>query len=172
MRYHRISIAAACQIAAAFAGVAFAEAQPANPCRQITAACRQAGFMPGAAKAGEGLQLDCIRPIMMDTAQRPRSVRPLPPIDPQIIAACKAANPSFGMASARGAGGGPGPRSGPIGPGGPPGPGYGPGPGAGPGGPPGQSPGANAGPPDSGPEGPPPTSSFGARRFGQPPPGN
>lgn len=112
--------------------------------------------MPGAAKAGEGLQLDCIRPIMIDMAQRPRSVRPLPPIDPQIIAACKAANPSFGMASARGGGGGPGPRSGPIGPGGPSGP----------------APGANAGPPDSGPEGPPPTSSFGAKRFGQPPPGN
>ena len=166
MRYHRISIAAACQIAAALAGVAFAEAQPANPCRQITAACRQAGFTPGAAKAGEGLQLDCIRPIMMDMPQRPRSVRPLPPIDPQIIAACKAANPSFGMASARGGGAGPGPRGGPGGPG----------PGlavpAGPGGPPGPGPGANAGPPDSGPEGPPPTSSFGAKRFGQPPPGN
>ena len=52
--------------------------------------------MQGGAGAGNGLQVDCIAPIMRGTFQRPKSSRPLPPIDARVVAACKAENPRFG----------------------------------------------------------------------------
>jgi N-acetylglucosamine-6-sulfatase len=66
-------------------------------CAQIRAACQGAGFVQGDAKAGNGLQLDCVAPIMQGTAQARKVSRPLPQVDPQLIAACKASNPSFGQ---------------------------------------------------------------------------
>ena len=68
---------------------------PQGPCQQIMAACRQAGFVQGGAKTGVGLAVDCVRPIVQGTAQRPKASKALPPVDPQIVAACKASNPSF-----------------------------------------------------------------------------
>jgi hypothetical protein len=83
-----------------------APAQPApmrgGACAQIAAACKQAGFAPQAANTGAGLGVDCIRPIMAGTPQRKQATKPLPQIDPQVVAACKQQNPNFGM----GAGGG------------------------------------------------------------------
>jgi hypothetical protein len=77
-------------------------AQPARdrgPCEQITAACQGAGFTPGSARVGTGLQADCIAPIMQGTVQ-PRRVRnPLPQVDPKLITDCKASNPHFGQRS-------------------------------------------------------------------------
>ena len=35
--------------------------------------CQQAGFARGGAKAGNGIQVDCVRPIMQGTAQRSRA---------------------------------------------------------------------------------------------------
>ena len=70
-------------------------------CEQIRAACERAGFVLGAARAGNGLQLDCIAPIMQDTAQPKRARKPLPPVDPQVVEACRASNPAFGQARAR-----------------------------------------------------------------------
>src|SRR5262249_13695628 len=68
-----------------------------GPCQQITAACEQAGFVKGGAKAGAGLAVDCVRPVMQGgTFQRPKASKPLPQVDPQIVAACKASNPNFG----------------------------------------------------------------------------
>jgi hypothetical protein len=91
-------IAASCQIMMAFAGVTAAHAQAApGPCRQIVAACLDAGFVQGGARTGDGIVVDCIRPIMLETAQRPRATKPLPQIDPQIVAACKTRNPDFGQ---------------------------------------------------------------------------
>jgi len=58
-----------------------------GPCEQIMAACR--------AKTGAGLAVDCVRPIVQGTAQRPKASKALPQVDPQIVAACKASNPSF-----------------------------------------------------------------------------
>jgi len=66
-----------------------------EPCGQITAACRDAGFTSGTARVGTGLRVDCIVPIMQGKAQ-PRATIPLPKVDPQLVADCKAANPRFG----------------------------------------------------------------------------
>jgi hypothetical protein len=70
---------------------------PWHPCAKITAACRQAGFVPNGAKTGVGIAVDCIRPIMAGTPQRTQATKPLPPFDPQVVAACKQRNPNFGM---------------------------------------------------------------------------
>src|SRR5262245_55186153 len=71
-----------------------------RPCAEIRAVCQQAGFIQAGAKAGEGLVLDCIRPIMAGGAQRPRSAKPLPPVDPQLVEACRAQNANFGIGNA------------------------------------------------------------------------
>jgi len=70
----------------------------AGPCGQIRAICEQAGFVTGGVRTGMGLMGDCIRPIMQGGHQPRRAAQPLPAVDPQIVAACKARNPSFGMA--------------------------------------------------------------------------
>jgi N-acetylglucosamine-6-sulfatase len=59
------------------------------------------GFAAGKAKGGGGLALDCVKPIMQGTAQRPRATRPLPQADPQVVAACKSANPNLGQPKAK-----------------------------------------------------------------------
>jgi len=78
-------------------------AQPApkgaRPCAQITAACKQAGFVPNGAQTGVGMVSDCIRPIIAGTPQRKQATKPLPEIDPQIVAACKQQNPTFGKSA-------------------------------------------------------------------------
>jgi hypothetical protein len=65
-------------------------------CDQITAACEQAGFVYGNFKSGIGVEVDCIQPIMEGASQPPQATRPLPQIDPQVVTACKASDPSFG----------------------------------------------------------------------------
>jgi hypothetical protein len=82
-------------IAAAFQ-LAPARAQAIAPCAQIRAACEQAGFVQGAVRDGYGLQIDCIRPIIQETPQPPRASKPLPQINPELIAACREKNPNFG----------------------------------------------------------------------------
>jgi len=94
-------IAAICPVVTALAGVTAASAQaPAGPCGQIVAACQQAGFTRGGARAGEGVLVDCIRPIVQGTEQPRRATKPLPQIDSQIVAACRARNPNFGQRKA------------------------------------------------------------------------
>jgi hypothetical protein len=75
-----------------------------GPCQQIMAACRQAGFVQNGASTGVGLAVDCVRPIVQGTAQRPKASKPLPQVDQQIVAACKASNPNFGKANPQQAG--------------------------------------------------------------------
>ena len=70
----------------------------AGPCAQIAAACQQAGFVRNGAKSGIGIVVDCIRPIMVGTPQGVQGTKPLPQIDPQVVAACKQQNPNFGTA--------------------------------------------------------------------------
>ena len=76
-------------------------AQPApkrvGPCAQIMAACKQAGFVRNGAKTGAGIMVDCVRPIVVGTPQQVQGTKPLPQIDPQVVAACKRRNPNFGM---------------------------------------------------------------------------
>ena len=79
-----------------------AHAQTAQgPCQQIRAACQGAGFAPGKAREGYALLLDCAHPIIQGTAQRPKATKPLPQVDPQVVAACKATNPDFGQPKAK-----------------------------------------------------------------------
>ena len=119
----RISVLPAI-VAAAIAGLAPAIAQqppqpqqpPPRPCAAIRQVCLQAGFVMNGARAGEGLVVDCIRPIMMGSAQRARAAKPLPAVDPALAEACRAQNPNFGMANAqrRNGPGQPGPAPGPA----------------------------------------------------------
>src|SRR6266849_2480736 len=97
----RMRIAAICQIMMALAGATAAHAsQAAGPCRQVVAACQEAGFTQGGARTGDGIQVDCVRPIMQGTAQQRRATRPLPQIEPELVAACKARNPNLGQRNA------------------------------------------------------------------------
>jgi hypothetical protein len=70
---------------------------PWHPCAQIRNACTQAGFVPDGARMGVGIAVDCIKPIIAGTPQRKQATKPLPPLDPQVVAACKERNPNFGM---------------------------------------------------------------------------
>jgi len=51
--------------------------------------CENAGFVHGAAQSGNGLQQDCMQPIIRGTAQPAGSSRPLPNVDPQLAQACR-----------------------------------------------------------------------------------
>jgi arylsulfatase A-like enzyme len=81
-------------------GMAPSDAQnvraPAVPCGQIAAACRDAGFAAGGRRQGSGLMADCVAPIIQGSPQPKRASKPLPQVDPQLVADCKAANPQFG----------------------------------------------------------------------------
>ena len=82
-------------------GVLAMQAAPRYPaCAEIRAACKQAGFERGRAKTGEGIFVDCIAPIMRGTPQPRRASKPLPQINPQLVADCKAQNPNFGQRNA------------------------------------------------------------------------
>jgi N-acetylglucosamine-6-sulfatase len=71
-----------------------------GPCEQITATCQNAGFVQGGVSAGKGLHLDCINPIMQGTIRAHKESKPLPRVNPQLVAACKARNPGFGQRNA------------------------------------------------------------------------
>ena len=71
--------------------------QDQGPCAQIIAACQNAGFVQGGASSGSGLQVDCVRPIMQGKAAKHKASKPLPQVDPQLVAACRAKNPAFGQ---------------------------------------------------------------------------
>jgi lipoprotein-anchoring transpeptidase ErfK/SrfK len=79
------------------APMAAAETQEQGYCRQIRTACLNAGFIQGAAREGIGLQIHCIMPIMQARAQPPTARRPLPKVDPQTVADCRARNARFGQ---------------------------------------------------------------------------
>jgi hypothetical protein len=101
MRRHEIYVAALALVL----GAGSAAAQQGGgglprPCAALRQVCVQAGFVPQGARAGEGLVVDCIRPIMQGIPQPPRATKPLPAVDPQLVEACRAQNPNFGMANA------------------------------------------------------------------------
>jgi hypothetical protein len=76
--------------------------QPPRPCAAIRQACQAAGFVANGAREGNGVVVDCIRPIMQGAPQRKRASKPLPTIDPALVEACKAQNPNFGVGNAQG----------------------------------------------------------------------
>jgi hypothetical protein len=78
------------------------QAAPRQPaCIEIMASCEQAGFVRGDAKAGDRLFMDCVIPILRATPERSRASKPLPQVDPKLVADCKAQNPNFGQRVAR-----------------------------------------------------------------------
>jgi hypothetical protein len=78
-----------------------AQAAPRQPaCVELMSACEQAGFVRGDAKGGDGLFVDCVVPILRGTPQRRRASKPLPQIDPGLVANCRAQNPNFGQRAA------------------------------------------------------------------------
>jgi N-acetylglucosamine-6-sulfatase len=91
-------------IAILLAGLTGAMAAPAareeGPCGQVTAACERAGFARGAARSGGGLEVDCADPIMQGKGQPRRASKALPRVDPRVVEACKASNPTFGQGKA------------------------------------------------------------------------
>ena len=83
------------------AGTSAVQAAPRQrPCAEIRAACEQAGFVQGGSQAGDRLFVDCIVPVLNGRPQPRRATKPLPEIDLQLVAACKAQNPNFGQRSA------------------------------------------------------------------------
>ena len=67
-----------------------------GPCDQIYVTCKSAGFVEGDYKKGYGLWIDCIDPILHGTPQPPNADKPLPPVSPELVAACKQKRPNFG----------------------------------------------------------------------------
>ncbi len=98
MRIHA-TLAGAMLLGSTFAAISHASAAD-GPCEQIAAACQRAGFAQGDARSGNGLIVDCVAPIMQGGPQPPRASKTLPPIDPHLVAACKAKDPRFGQARA------------------------------------------------------------------------
>jgi hypothetical protein len=67
-----------------------------GPCQQIAKACKDAGFIPGDWKKGDGLWRDCVDPVVQGQTNVPGATKPLPTVDPSVVAACKAKHPKFG----------------------------------------------------------------------------
>ncbi len=59
-----------------------------NPCQQITAACQRAGFVQGGAQNGNGLIVNCVRPILTGSPPAP-GARALPLVAAAVAAACR-----------------------------------------------------------------------------------
>jgi serine/threonine protein kinase len=69
-----------------------ANIQGSYPCAQITQSCKDAGFT-------KDLSADCVVPLIEGKPQPSTALKPLPQIDPQIVAACKQMNPYYGHPS-------------------------------------------------------------------------
>jgi N-acetylglucosamine-6-sulfatase len=88
-----IQITCLCAMALGFAVLVPAtKAQSQDPCEQIKTACINAGFVQGGASTGNGLVRDCVDPIVQGTPQRRKATKPLPQVDPALVAACKVQN--------------------------------------------------------------------------------
>jgi hypothetical protein len=85
------------RVAALGLAVPLGAQQQGGPCEQVTAACKSAGFVQGAGSGGNGLQRDCVFPIMQGIAQPAAATRPLPHVDPEVVAACRTRHPDFGQ---------------------------------------------------------------------------
>jgi hypothetical protein len=74
-------------------------------CQQICSTCEAAGFIQGEAKVGDGLWVDCIRPIMAGTGEPAKGVKagkslPAAPGGgtwDALRSQCQASNPGFGL---------------------------------------------------------------------------
>jgi hypothetical protein len=84
-----------------FSALAFAQSKKSDhdapdECKRIAEACRQAGFIKGDWKKGDGLWRDCVNPIVQGKTSVPGATKPLPAVDGKLVADCKAKHPKFG----------------------------------------------------------------------------
>jgi hypothetical protein len=96
--YQRILILAALSV---FAVPVLAQAKKGehgapSPCKAVEQACKNAGFIQGDWKKGDGLWRDCVDPIMQGQTNVPGATKPLPTVDAKAVAQCKAEHPKFG----------------------------------------------------------------------------
>lgn len=68
-----------------------------GPCKAIVEACKNAGFIEGDWKKGDGLWLDCVNPVVQHVTNVPGITKSLPTVDQGIIDKCKSKHPKFGM---------------------------------------------------------------------------
>jgi hypothetical protein len=83
-------------LALSLAVPAFAAGGPPGPCKQIAKACKDAGFIQGDWKKGDGLWRDCVDPLIQGVSTVPGGTKPLPTVDAKLISDCKAKRPKFG----------------------------------------------------------------------------
>jgi hypothetical protein len=98
MRFQKISILAAlslCSVLALAQGKKDERGAP-GACKPIEQACKNAGFIQGDWKKGDGLWRDCVDPIMQGQTSAPGATKPLPSVDAKAVADCKAQHPKFG----------------------------------------------------------------------------
>ena len=69
---------------------------PPPECKPIEDACRNAGFIQGDWKKGDGLWRDCVNPLVQGKTSVPGATKPLPSVDGKLVADCKAKHPKFG----------------------------------------------------------------------------
>lgn len=63
-------------------------------CKIIDTLCKKSGFLVGAAPLGYGYLVHCIQPILRGIARHPGANKPLPGIDPKVVAACRSSAPA------------------------------------------------------------------------------
>ena len=96
MSYSKITFVLTCLALTAPAAFADQQGKPPGPCQQVAQACKTAGFIKGDWKKGDGLWRDCVDPIMQGVSTVPGGTKPLPSVDPSVVAACKAKHPKYG----------------------------------------------------------------------------
>jgi hypothetical protein len=100
MRYTWSLSAASCLLSVTMAVPLLAQTpapkEGTNPCWQVEGVCKKAGFIDKGTNVGKGLWSDCIEPIMQGKPQTKAAKLPLPEVSPQLVAACKAKDPSYG----------------------------------------------------------------------------
>jgi hypothetical protein len=91
MRQLAISTLACCMVAGSLLAPTTAlRAEDSSPCGQISAACVAAGFTPDGINTGTELLVHRVNPILQGTVQSREARPPLPHIDAELIATCKA----------------------------------------------------------------------------------
>src|ERR1039457_4886450 len=108
MAMHRIPIRTPLRFVCMLILLALVVSSVANaqsPCEQIKTACTNAGFVQGGASSGTGLWRGCVEPILQGRAHPKKATRPLPSVDPTVVAVCKEQNPNFGPGGQKGGAG-------------------------------------------------------------------